>query len=115
MKIIITESKVNVAILNYLKLRAYPDYDWGPHLHKFYKKDVDIHGSYTFVIDDQVAYTYYGDEGEFQYSDYRYELVMEEWLYDELTSLFRDLWVPIFKKWFEENTGLEIKEFSVEE
>ena len=41
MKIIITESKINNAILKYLELRATPDYDWGQHLHEFYKKDVD--------------------------------------------------------------------------
>jgi hypothetical protein len=113
MKIIITESKVNEAILNYLKLRSYPDYDWGPHLHKFYKKDVKTHGSYTFVINDREAYTYYG---EYDGYDYRpYELVMGQWLYDELTSIFRDLWIPIFKKWFEENTGLSIKNLMVED
>jgi hypothetical protein len=30
----------------------------------------------------------------------------------KLTSLFGDLWKPIFKQWFEENTGLEVKQIT---
>lgn len=108
MKIIITESKINDAILKYIVGRATPDYGWGPQLHDFYRKDVDIYGSYTFIVNDHEAYTYLGSYDGY---DYLYTLEMSTWLYDELTSLFRDKWYPVFKKWFEENTGLEIREF----
>ena len=108
MKIIITESKINDAILKYIVGRATPDYAWGPHLHDFYRKDVDEYGSHTFTVNDKNAYTYLG---EYDGYDYLYTLEMSEWLYNELTSLFRDKWYPVFKKWFEENTGLEIREF----
>lgn len=110
MKIIITESKINNAILKYLELRSTPDYDWGQHLHEFYKKSVDQYGSHTFTINDKDAYTYLG---EWDGYDYLYELEMSNWLYNELTSMFRDKWIPVFKKWFEYNTGLEVKELSL--
>jgi hypothetical protein len=32
----------------------------------------------------------------------------------KLDSTFGDIWKPIFKKWFEDNTGLEVAQFTTD-
>jgi hypothetical protein len=39
---------------------------------------------------------------------------VEDWIANELTSIFNDLWIPIFIKWFEDGSGLEVKDFEIE-
>ena len=104
MKIIITESKYEEGILNYLKANYYPDYDWGPELHSFYKEDVKKHGGADFYINDQVGYEFHSRELNNSIL-HVYSMVSEP-----LYNLFGYKWVPIFKEWFEENTGLEVNE-----
>jgi hypothetical protein len=104
MKYIITESKMDGAIHSYLTNSVHPDYNWGPELHDFYRKDVKEHGGYEFEINDVVAYSYYNDN--FTYKT----LIIEEWLVDKLSTLFGNFWQPVFKKWFEENSGLKVKQ-----
>jgi hypothetical protein len=105
MKVIISESKYEEGILNYLKANYYPDYNWGPELHSFYKEEVAKYGGIDFYINDQVGY------------EYRRGLnVSVLHLYFRVTqplyNLFGFKWVPIFKTWFEENTGLKVNEVS---
>jgi hypothetical protein len=111
MKYIIPESKINQIIYDFIKDRYYPDYNWGPELHDFYRKDVKKHGAYDFMVNDKLAYRYYG---EYDGYDYLYLLEVEDWIANELTSIFNDLWMPIFIKWFEDNSGLEVKDFEIE-
>jgi hypothetical protein len=33
---------------------------------------------------------------------------------DVLTSLFGDKWIPVFKEWFEYNSGLVVREIDLE-
>ena len=99
MKIIISENKVNQIIRKYLDDDFYPDYNWGPELHDFYKKDVKRYGSYEFQINDETAYVYYNTK----------TLEIYPWLDEKLTSLFGNKWLPVFKEWFEENSGLKVK------
>ena len=103
MKIIITESKYEEGILNYLKAYYYPDYDWGPELHSFYKEEVVKYGGIDFYINDHVGYDYSRklNDGILHV----YSMVTEP-----LYNLFGYKWVPIFKEWFEENTGLKVNE-----
>lgn len=110
MKYIVPESKVNKIIYDYIKDRYYPDYNWGPELHDVYREDVKKYGHYNFLINDRLAYSYYG---EYDGYDYLYKLVVSDWLADELNSIFNDLWVPVFIKWFEDNSGLEVKDFEI--
>ena len=99
-------------IYQYLTDNLRPDYNWGPELHDFYRKDVENHGFYAFDIDDQEAYTYYGDEwGKPEVNN---RLVIEKWIAEELTSIFGNLWIPIFIKWFEDGSGLKVKNFEIE-
>ena len=107
MKIIISENKVNEIIRKYLDETAYPDYNWGPELHDFYRKDVKKYGSYDFLINDEVSYTY-ADFGEYDKT-----LMIYPWLAEKLTTLFGNMWEPAFIEWFEDNSGLKVKEIEI--
>jgi hypothetical protein len=97
-------------IRSYLTHYIHPDYNWGPDLHDFYQKDVEEYGMYDFLINDDVAYTYHGYQG---YEDGDVEevgtLYIENWVVNRLSTLFGNFWVPVFKDWFEENSGLKVK------
>lgn len=106
MKVIITESKFVEGILNYLNANFYPDYNWGPELHDFYNEEVKKYGSVDFYINDEISYDYeliFGDG----------VLGISSSVCEPLYHLFEYKWVPIFKTWFEENTGLEVNEMVV--
>ena len=122
MKYIITESKLESAIINYLDKNFYPDYSWAnPDV---YQKDVEKYGNVDFFINDQDSYIYYGcnanggPEDEFfasygNLNNYKCPLLL---IYpkvsEQLNSYFGDIWKPIFKKWFEENTGLTVNQIT---
>jgi hypothetical protein len=112
MKFIITESRYSNLVTNYLDIGVYPDYNWGPELHDFYREEIRTYGIYDFVINDNVAYTYFG---EWDGYDYMYLLLIQPWLSRELTSMFGPKWKPIFKEWFEKNSGLEVRDMKVGE
>ena len=104
MKVIISESKYEEGILNYLKTNYRPEYAWGPqqHIHSFYKIDFKKYGGIDFYINDKVGYDYrrgLSNDGIL----YLYSMVNEP-----LYNLFGYKWVSIFKTWFEENTGLKV-------
>jgi hypothetical protein len=109
---IITESKHEEVILNYLNKVVHPDYDWGPELHKFYRDEVTVWGEHDFYINDVVGYSYVGNYYR-KDSEYLYLLLIQPWLFGQLTSLFGSRWKPIFKEWFEKNSGLEVREMEV--
>lgn len=102
MKYIISENVIDTAIYDYLTDNFYPDYNWGPELHDFYKNEVETYGSYQFEINDRYEYAYYGDGKE---------LVVYGNTYNKLTNLFGNLWKPVFVKWFEDNSGLKVETF----
>lgn len=106
MKIIITENKYNEGILRFIDANFYPDYNWGPELHDFYRKDVETYGYYEFVINDDPAYCYWG---KYWGNDYEPKtLVIYPVVSEQLNNLFGNRWVPIFKEWFEEKSGLDV-------
>ena len=107
----LNEEDLNEFIYQYLTENYYPDYNWGPELHDFYREDVKKYGIYEFSINDKYLYTYLG---EWDGYDYLYTLVISKWANKELTSLFGDKWIPVFKKWFEYNSGLEVREIDLE-
>lgn len=105
MKYLITESKAKEVILKYLDYYIEPDYSWGPELHDFYREDVEKHGSYDFVINDRLAYSYWDENHNNKLLEVR------PWVYNKLDDLFGDMWEPIFIEWFEKNSGLKVKDF----
>jgi hypothetical protein len=46
-------------------------------------------------------------------SEYMYLLLLTPWLSEQLNSLFGSRWKPIFKEWFEKNSGLEVKKMEI--
>jgi hypothetical protein len=108
----LNDEELDELIYKHLTENYYPDYDWGPELYDFYKEDVRIHGSFEFPIDDRIGYAYLG---EWDGYDYLHTLMIAEWLTNELTSLFGDKWIPVFKQWFEDNSGLEVREIDLDE
>lgn len=108
MKYRITESKINQIILSYLNDNMYPDYDWGHELHDFYRREIWRYNTYTFPINDVESYTYYGE-----YNGQKNLLEILPQVSEPLTSLFGDKWIPVFKEWFEKNSGLEVDNMDI--
>jgi hypothetical protein len=86
-------------IYDFLEEEYYPDYDWGPELFDFYREDVKKYGDISFYINDNPEYTYY-DDGTLE--------ILRN-ISERLDSWFNNSWKPVFKKWFEEHSGLEVK------
>lgn len=105
MKYLITESKAKEVILKFLDYYIEPDYSWGPELHDFYREDVEKYGSYDFLINDSLAYSYWDGNHNNKL------LEVMPWVYNKLDGLFGDMWEPIFIEWFEKNSGLKVKNF----
>jgi len=125
MKYIITESRLESAIISYLDENFTPDYGWNENTrHGSYQEDVDRYGDVVFFINDQDSYIYYGcnanDNTEDEYfSIYGHLhghkcplLVIYPKVSRHLDNYFGDMWKPIFKKWFEENTGLTVNQIT---
>ena len=101
-------------IYQYLTDNLHPDYNWSPKdysLHQQYKRNLKSYGIQTFSVNDFDAYSYFG---EWDGYDNLYLLVITKWVINELTSLFGNKWVPTFKRWFENNSGLEVREIDLE-
>jgi hypothetical protein len=86
-------------IYNFLEDDYYPDYNWGPELFDFYRKEVKKHGIIDFYINDSEGYSYYSDG----------TLDIMPWVCKRLNEWFNDSWMPVFKSWFEEHSGLKVK------
>lgn len=126
MKVVITESRLESLIIDYLNDSYYPDYGWkGNSMSDIgYQDEVDKWGDILFFVDDRESYIYYGcnanagPEDEF-FAGYghlhNYEcplLSISPYMSQRLDSAFGDIWKPIFKKWFEDNTGLEVTQLT---
>jgi hypothetical protein len=96
MKSNITESQLDDLIINFFDEDYYPDYGWDDA--SFYEKELESYDNYNFYINDNLAYTYF-DDGSME---------INKWLIDDLNSRFGDKWKPLFKRWFEMNTGLSV-------
>ena len=126
MKVVITESRLESLIIDYLNDSYYPDYGWKGNSKSDigYQDEVDKWGDILFFVDDRESYIYYGcnanagPEDEF-FAGYghlhNYEcplLSIYPYMSQRLDSAFGDIWKPIFKKWFEDNTGLEVTQLT---
>ena len=97
---ILGEDSVDELIYQYLTENCYPDYNWGPELHDFYREEIEKYGSYDFLINDELAFFYEKYSG--------LHIIFR--LRDKLDEVFKGYnWEPVFKKWFEENSGLKTK------
>jgi hypothetical protein len=116
MRLIITESKIVNLIRKYLYKDYMPDafflfdIETPEARREFFEGEVEKYGLYDFDINTWTLCTYYG---EWDAYDYMYHLKMGDKAERQLNSLFGDVWVPVFKDWFEEITGLEVREMVV--
>lgn len=102
MKYLISESRLESFIYGYLTNNYYPDYNWGPELHDFYRKDLEEYGFYDFMIDDGSAFAYVGKG--------KNTLLIRPWVIENLDLLFGNKWRSVFVKWFQDSSGLPVKE-----
>ena len=132
MKYIITESKLNSSIYNFMN-DLFSSKDGNPEIYKLDSLDNDgrpLLDSFDFVNSD-----YYSDEGsEYLFSwtgkeyfktvysqgyitKFEYEGMLSESptvfldsdAKEKLNTFFGDLWEPVFKQWFKDKTGLDYK------
>lgn len=122
MKVIITKSRFESLVIRYLDDNYVPDYGWSyPDV---YQNAVDKWGDIVFFIDDVDSYIYYGcnanagPEDEFfagygHLHNYKCPLLS---IYPRVSERLRDMfgnkWKPIFKEWFESNTGLKVEQIT---
>lgn len=111
MKYIITESRLEELIYEYLDENYTPDTGWLAHVH--YKRYVDRSGSYEFVVDDKVAFAIVGKSKNKVLFPIPNTLLLWEHTEENLTRWFGNLWKPVLIKWFEDNTGLQVKKLSL--
>ena len=128
MKVVITENRLEKVVTDYLDDLFYPDYGWKGNSRSDigYQDEVDKWGDIVFFVDDQESYIYYGcnanagPEDEFfagygHLHNYKCPLLsVYPVVAKRLDSIFGDIWKPIFKKWFEDNTGLEVTQFTTD-
>ena len=127
MKVVITESRLEGLIIDYLNDSYYPDYGWKGNSKSDvgYQDEVDRWGDLVFFIDDRDSYVYYGcnagSENDKMFNTYghlrNYKcplLSIYPRVSERLDSTFGDIWKPIFKKWFENNTGLEVAQLTTD-
>ena len=122
MKVVITESKLEKIITDYLDDVFTPDDRWERNNESQY--EVENYGETFFFVEGDEAYVYYGcnanagPEDEF-FAGYghlhNYEcplLLIYPRVGQQLSNYFGDMWKPVFKKWFEENTGLIVNQIT---
>lgn len=103
MKYIITESRIKDAIVKFLDIHYVPDDGWRK---KIIYDELNSYGYTDFWVNGDLPYSYF-----MRYpgrNPHTLELVKK--MSDQLFSFFGNLWIPIFKDWFEQNTGLMVKE-----
>jgi len=107
MRYLITETRIHDFIYEYLEKNYSPDYGWMTP--DYYKNYVKIMGNHEFYLNDNVAYVYVGRNRNFDILNENESLIVWNKASDELTKRFGDLWRPVMAKWFEDNTGLQVK------
>lgn len=112
MKYIISESKLESFIEDYLNNSYHPDYGWGPELWEFYKGESEHYGYVDLTIDDVSAYQYLYKENEWE-KNLPKTLLIQPWVAEKLDDLFGNIWEPLFVNWFEKNSGLPVEHFVI--
>ena len=133
MKYIITESKLNSSVYNFMD-NLFASKNGNTEIYKLDSIDEDggsLIDSYDFVNDN-----YYSDEGseylfswtgkeyfktvysqgyitkteyEVMVSESPMVVILDKIAKEELNNFFGDLWKPVFKQWFKDKTGLDYK------
>jgi len=103
MKYIISESRLDNFIYDYLSSYFEPDHGWQDH--RWYMGQAKKYGEVNFNIDGQEVLTY------FLHPVHNLKpktLLINPPYRRRLDDLFGYTWDPIFVKWFQDNTGLPV-------
>lgn len=123
MKVIITESQKNKiiqSIIGYFEESLVPDGGWKTK--KEYLDEIEDNGGELFIPLELSRF-----EESLWYSECenihlagpldseKCPLVLvPSFISNALNSYFGDVWIPLFKKWFNKNTGLSVKKVDLE-
>jgi len=103
MKYIITESRLEKVVLDFLDSNLTPFDGWNP---EEYMDEVESSGElFLFLEEDSEDSIFYISEN----LNEKGRVFLPDETYDYLTDLFGKYWKPVFIKWFEENTKLPTK------
>ena len=109
MKYIISESRLDDLIYDYLSSNLQPDYGWEEResykREKFHNLPVPSYITFDFNVRTAFKYYYTSDKPLIENPK---TLLVEDWIVERLSELFGDRWEPIFVKWFQDNTGLPV-------
>jgi len=101
MKYNIGLEKLNSVILDYISEEYIPDYGWGEQ--NDYKELIQNFGETEFYVDDYISFVY-----KDRFMGHEKILLIRSEITNRLSSMFSNLWVPVFKKWVMDNTGIKI-------
>ena len=103
MKYLITESRLEKVVLDFLDSNLVPYDGWNPEQ---YMDEVESSGElFLFLEEDSEDSIFYISEN----LNKKGKVYLPDETYDSLTDLFGKYWKPVFIKWFEENTKLPTK------
>ena len=110
MRYIISESKLDSFIYDYLSQNYTPKDGWlSPEIYFRRANNYNI----EFKNEDgDVMFVYIHSPGVGDIYNKPKSLLVWYWVGEELDSLFSDLWILPFKNWFEGNTGLPVNHVS---
>jgi len=118
MKYIITESKLDGIIYDFINNNFSPELDWSYTIEEIkYNSD----GETAIVISDDRVYYYidcsyydknYDDwrSNPEEYAECPFISMDEDFEINRMDDLFGDRWKKVFIKWFYDKTGIEVKE-----
>ena len=117
MKIVITENKIESAILKYINTHYNVDEIYSNPFHDDYGNPTDDATEYysgDYLENDYGLFTLYNKSYWLDEMDVKKELspiliIEDKSFYQSLNSMFGNRWEPVFKKWFEDNFGEKIK------
>ena len=101
MKYQIDKQRLNDLILEYISDEYVPDYGWGDQ--NYYKEGIQNFGEVEFYINDYISFVY-----KDRFMGHEKILLIRGEIANRLTLMFSNLWVPVFKKWVMDNTGIKI-------
>ena len=111
MKYVITENRLESFIESEFDKDLTPVGGWWPH--EKIKRELRGFTSGFPIYYDKDFYTDLADNDSTQYMTYRKKskiVELEEQMWFKYMGMFGDMWKPVFLEWFEQHSGLPIKD-----
>lgn len=113
MKYIISETRFDKLIYNFLNSNYIPDDGWGPEIYREVANEIEIFKFKDFYIDEHFSYTFIGPNNDNEIIEPQTLVIMPH-IVNKLTDLFGDRWHSVFIRWFEGGTGLSVKHLNID-